>query len=363
LGASPTVIGFLFASFGVTLLTVSLPMGAASDRIGRKPPLVGGLFALASASALFAYAQTLPWLFAARLVQGAADAITWVVGFALLADLYGPAERGRVMGMVMSGTGFGFMIGPSIGGWLYELGGARLPFLAVAAAAAVVAVAFIWIALPATHAAREQVPILTIIRIRSIAVIATAVVAASGSIAMLEPVLPLDLASRLGLGPARIGLVFGIGAVGSAMLHPVYGRLTDRFGGRRLTMAGLVLGACNLPLLSRSWSFESAVGLYLVQAATIALVVTPSLAYMAEATTAAGVESFGVSYGLYNLAWGVGLLCGPAIGGHLFETIGFPRLALAWVPLLLLVTVVLAKVKSSSVRPQPDIDLDHSLRS
>jgi len=41
LGASPTMIGFLFASFGVTLLTVSIPMGAVSDRMGRKAPLVG----------------------------------------------------------------------------------------------------------------------------------------------------------------------------------------------------------------------------------------------------------------------------------------------------------------------------------
>ena len=36
LGASPTMIGLLFASFGVTLLAVSMPMGAVSDRIGRK---------------------------------------------------------------------------------------------------------------------------------------------------------------------------------------------------------------------------------------------------------------------------------------------------------------------------------------
>ena len=88
LGASPTIIGMLFGSFGVTLLTVSIPMGAVSDRVGRKWPLVGGMVALAAATLLFAFATTLPWLFAARLVQGAADAITWVVGFALIADLY-----------------------------------------------------------------------------------------------------------------------------------------------------------------------------------------------------------------------------------------------------------------------------------
>src|SRR5262249_36242586 len=87
-GASPTVIGLLFASFGVTLFAVSVPMGGYSDRIGRKFPLVGGLLALAAASVLFAFAPDMTWLFIARLIQGGADAVTWVVGFALVADLY-----------------------------------------------------------------------------------------------------------------------------------------------------------------------------------------------------------------------------------------------------------------------------------
>src|SRR5437764_1042128 len=128
LGASPTVIGLLFASFGVTLVTVSIPAGALSDRTGRKAPIVGGLAALAGATLLFAFATSLPWLFAARLVQGAADAVTWVVGFALLADLYSPEERGRVAGIVMSGTSCAVMVGPSLGGWPYGGGGIRLPF-------------------------------------------------------------------------------------------------------------------------------------------------------------------------------------------------------------------------------------------
>src|SRR5215470_1985075 len=153
LGASPTMIGLLFGSFGVTLLLVSVPMGAVSDRVGRKGPLVGGLAALAAASLIFAFADTLPWLFAARLVQGAADAVTWVVGFALIADLYPASERGRVTGIIMSGTSFAFMIGPSIGGWLYEIGGMRLPFLAVAAMTLIPAAGFLWMALPESRAA------------------------------------------------------------------------------------------------------------------------------------------------------------------------------------------------------------------
>jgi MFS family permease len=67
---------------------------------------------------------------------------------------------------------------------------------------------------------------------------------------------------------------------------------------------------------------------------------------MGEATTGAGVRSFGVSYGLYNLAWGVGLLGGPALGGFLFERLGFAWLLLAWAPMLLLVRWRLGRVDS-----------------
>jgi MFS family permease len=354
LGASPTMIGLLFGSFGVTLLGVSMPMGAVSDRIGRKAPLVGGLIALAAATSLFAFAQGLPGLFAARLVQGAADAVTWVVGFALIADLYGPAERGRVMGLVMSGTGVGFMLGPSLGGWLYEVGGIRLPFLTVGAMALLTAAAFIWIEVPKGHAVLNRVPMAAVMRIPAVASCFAAVVAVSATICMLEPVLPLFLSSRLGLGPARIGFVFGMSAVVSAVLHPFFGRLADRSGGRRLTIIGLVLIALVLPLLSRAWSYPSAIALYALHVATMACVITPSLAYMAEAVSDGGIGSFGVAYGLYNVAWGVGLLGGPALGGFMFERMGFARLALIWSPVLVIVTVLLARVKSE-VRLTPDI--------
>jgi multidrug resistance protein len=349
LGASPTAIGLLFASFGVTLLLVSIPMGAVSDRAGRKLPLIAGLFALAASTMLFAFADRMSWLYAARLIQGAADAVTWVVGFALIADLYGPAERGRMMGLVMGGTSFGLMIGPSLGGWLYETGGARLPFLAVTALSAITAIGFLWLRLPATHAARETVPLRLILREPAVVSCGLVVAVAASTIAMLEPVVSLWLASSIGLTPSRIGLLFGVAAVAATGLHPIYGRLVDRWGGRLMTITGLVLTAGMLPILSRAWSLESAVVLYVLQAAAIALVITPSLAYMADVVSRAGAGSFGVAYGVYNFAWGLGLLAGPAAGGFLYEHLGFSRLTIAWAPVVIAMTALLTRP-----RPQPE---------
>jgi multidrug resistance protein len=349
LGASPTVIGFLFASFGVTLLTISMPSGALSDRVGRKPPLVGGMLLLVLASLLFAFADTLPWLFAARLAQGAADAVTWVVGFALIADLYPASERGRVTGIVMMGTSFAFMIGPSIGGWLYELGGIRMPFIAVAVMAFVPMLAFIWLDMPSVPADHEPVPIRLVLRVPAVTLCALAVLAISSTLSMLEPVLALRL-NELGVNPARIGLVYGIGAIATAIVHPFYGRAADKWGARRMTAIGLALAGGMLPILGRAWNFQSAVALFVVHAACASLAITPSLAFMGEATSTAGVQSFGVAYGLYNLAWGVGLLSGPAIGGFAFERIGFTNLSLAWAPTLVIVSVLLSRVQLGSSR-------------
>jgi multidrug resistance protein len=345
LGASPTMIGFLFASFGVTLLTVSVPMGAISDRIGRKAPMVGGLVALAAASLLFAFGDTLPWLFAARLVQGAADAVTWVVGFALIADLYASHERGRVTGFVMMGTSCAIMVGPTIGGWLYEIGGMRAPFVTVAVLAVIVLALFLWYQVPDHHVAGEVVPIGLVVRVPAIAACTIVVIAISATISMLEPVLSLQL-NTLGVTPARIGLVYGVAAVVTTTMHPFIGQLADSFGSRRMTMLGLVLASCALPLLAHAWSYPSALALFVVTAAASSFIITPSLAYMGEATSDAGVRSFGVAYGLYNLAWGAGLLSGPAIGGFLFERIGFRNILLVWAPSLALVTILLWRVKS-----------------
>ena len=342
--ASPTMIGLLFASFGVTLLTLSVPMGAISDRIGRKGPMMFGLALLAISTLAFAYAQSLPMLFAARLVQGAADGMTWIVGFAMIADLYGPEERGRAMGLAMAGSTLGIIIGPVLGGWLYQIGGIRLPFLIVAAMALIDLALFAAVA-PRTKGSGASAPLRRVVTHRPVAIIALVVIAGGGTIAMLEPVIPLVMRERLGLGPAAIGTLFGIAAVASTTMHPIYGRLSDRWGARRLMMIGMIASAFVLPLLNFAVDFRSAAFAMVAMWIFFSMIVTPSLAYMAQVASAAGFEAYGVVYGVYNMAWAVGLMIAPALGGFVLERAGLEALTVGWSLFLLVTSLILARLR------------------
>jgi multidrug resistance protein len=343
--AGPTTIGLLFASFGITLLTLSIPMGALSDRLGRKGPMIFGLLLLSISTIAFAYAQSLPMLFVARLLQGAADGMTWIVGFAMIADLYGPDERGRAMGLAMAGSTLGIIVGPLIGGWLYEIGGIRLPFVVVSGLAVIDLIVFAVVA-PRTHGLGTVSPMRDVLTHRPIAICALAVIAGASTISMLEPVIPLVLQMRFKLGPAAIGTLFGIAAMASTTMHPIYGRLSDRWGGRHLMLIGLVASALVLPVLNFATGFQSAAVAMVAMWVVFSMIITPSLAYIAEIASTAGFESYGVVYGAYNVAWAVGLMAGPAIGGFLLERIGFAPLTVGWSLLLLVSGLVLAKVSA-----------------
>ncbi len=122
----------------------------------------------------------------------------------------------------------------------------------------------------------------------------------------------------------------------------MFGQFTNRWGGRRLTIVGLILAGCMLPVLGQIRSLESAFVLYVLQAASVAMVIIPSLAYIAETTSRVGVGSFGIAYGLYNVGWGIGLVAGPAFGGFLFERVDLTGLAAMWALFVIIVALLLA---------------------
>lgn len=107
-------------------------LGALSDRFGRRPVLLISLFGLAVDYLVMAFAPTLGWLFAARVVSGL-TAAGMAVASAYIADVTPPEKRAQTFGMIGAAWGVGFIVGPAIGGFLAAQFGLRAPFLGAAA--------------------------------------------------------------------------------------------------------------------------------------------------------------------------------------------------------------------------------------
>src|SRR5436190_18323228 len=74
-GFSPVVLTLIYATYAIGVLAALLLAGRVSDEAGRRPVLVVSLAALMGASVLFALADSVAWLFAARAVQGVATGL------------------------------------------------------------------------------------------------------------------------------------------------------------------------------------------------------------------------------------------------------------------------------------------------
>ena len=120
-------IGLLYGGYSVGVLAATPLFGYLGDRIGCRRPMIYGVVLSATALALFCFAPTSICCCSGRLLQGAAAAATWTAGLALIAEHY-PAKRVEMMGYALMGSTAGSLLGPLIGGSLYEVGGYTLPF-------------------------------------------------------------------------------------------------------------------------------------------------------------------------------------------------------------------------------------------
>ncbi|KAI4196414.1 MAG: hypothetical protein LQ350_006559 [Teloschistes chrysophthalmus] len=133
-GISPEDIqkwnSILLGSFGGALMFGSLLFGWIGDRVNtRQTPFLLGLIALGLSTLAVAITRQLPILLAARISQGLSSAIVSSVGYAILFDVVGSEKIGQALGYISMGQSFGLMVGPAIGGPLYEYGGYFVTFI------------------------------------------------------------------------------------------------------------------------------------------------------------------------------------------------------------------------------------------
>jgi DHA1 family tetracycline resistance protein-like MFS transporter len=146
-GASPLVIGLLFAVFSICQLVAAPVLGDWSDRYGRRPVLIFSLLGTVVSFVLLALARNLTVLFIARIVDGLSGG-NISTARAYVADVTEPKDRARAYGLIGAAFGLGFIFGPALSGILSKVS-YTAPIWA-AAAMTLVATAVAWFWLPET---------------------------------------------------------------------------------------------------------------------------------------------------------------------------------------------------------------------
>jgi multidrug resistance protein len=153
-GLNPAGLGFLFASYSLFQFLATPIIGRLSDKYGRRPLLILSLIGTSVSLALFASSTSLFMLFFARMLDGITGGNTSVAQ-AVIADTQKPKERAKWFAFLGAAFGFGFLVGPAIGGLLSQYGLA-IPFWFASAVSAIGAVLAIFL-LPETKSPNTKV--------------------------------------------------------------------------------------------------------------------------------------------------------------------------------------------------------------
>jgi len=254
------VFGLGMTLFSLAALIAAPYMGLLADRCGKHRLLLGSLAAHALACLATLWAPTGGAFVAVRVVAGALTAGLVPASIGMVGDLSPQSTRGRWVGFVTGWAGIGFVLGPPLGGWVYDRWGLAAPFLVATAAHALAClVALVFVPSKTTRTTQllqdgiKKAPGTAglLSRLNPWALIPRpyhtwAVLGAISSIAVfawrfVEPQFHFFIYDALGWTSARFGLAISGYALLMVFAQTALGSLSDRFGRRPVLILGLVV--------------------------------------------------------------------------------------------------------------------------
>lgn len=124
--ATPQLLGIAIGVYGLTQALLQIPAGALSDRIGRKPVIIGGLVVFAAGSLVAALSDSVYGLILGRALQGGGAIASAIM--ALVTDLTREENRLKAMSFIGASIGVSFSVALVLGPALAAIGGLQLIF-------------------------------------------------------------------------------------------------------------------------------------------------------------------------------------------------------------------------------------------
>jgi DHA1 family multidrug resistance protein-like MFS transporter len=315
LGASLDRVGLIVGAYSAINLLGNLGAGYWIDRVGRKTPLVAGLFIVAAVLGLYPLAHDPSQLLVLRIFHGLGAALASPASLAYIGDTARPSQHARAMAIYGAVIGLTVLVGPPLAGLIRDRLGYAYVFGMLASlmlGTAVLAFLCVTESLTRTRAEPGAVPLL--LRNHRLSVSYSSAFCLMFSLGSLIVFLPL-MAQELRLTSGQTGLLFTNFALAAIMVQLLpLGRLSDRWGRQKPIVLGLsIIGVALvlLPLLGNALMLYAAMFLYGIGFGFLFPAMT---ALIADETR---VETRGIGSGFFTAVYSLGVTAGTMTTGVL----------------------------------------------
>lgn len=327
--AAPWQISLIFSAYAMGGFIGEPFWGRLSDRIGRKPVLMSTLACNCVCYGLMAFAPNVWVAFVVRFLGGMfAGNGSVVQGY--IADVTPAEERAGKLSRIGVAFNIGFIVGPSISGFLAhpELGpvGFRAPFLAASLLGGLSALG-VWLLVKESRARRTDMinqpsrwaMFGSASRHPVVGRLMLLTVLAGMAFMGIESVFGFWGARSFGWSPHELGLVFGAVGVTNALAQWfLTGRLSQRYGQATMLAVGMGLTVVATLLIPFSRGVVSAAGFMSLMALGQSVAFPNVSALISKVTDQ---EKQGQALGLNNAGNALARVTGPLIATRVFSTV------------------------------------------
>jgi len=362
--ASAAAVTSFIVSFGVVKAVANLVSGHLADSWGRKRVLVLGWLVGVPVPFMIIWAPNFAYIVAANVLLGVSQGFAWSMTVIMKVDLVGPKSRGFAVGLNEFAGYFAVGATAFLTGYLASRYGLRpVPiYLGVGYAAAGTLLSIGAVRDTRMHVrteiadARAQAPhpsfrhvfALATFRDRNLFAASQAGLVNNLNDGMSWGIFPLFFAS-LGLGVQRIGVLKAVYPIVWGTLQVITGPLSDRWGRKRLIVAGMWVQACGLFVTGASVRFPAwLLGSILLGIGTA--MVYPSL--IAAVSDASHPSWRARSLSVYRFWRDLGYAIGALSAGLIADRFGFASAILAIGALTFASGAVVALVMREPSHPQ-----------
>jgi len=360
LGASGLYIGLIFGAFSISR-TFFLPyFGRQSDKKGRKPFIVAGLFAYTVVSLAFILSNSVESLIALRFIQGIASAMIMPAVQAYVGDITPTGREGFTMGLFNMSMFMGLSIGPLIGGVIRDRFSLDTSFAAMGFLT-FLGFTLSFFLLPPTKTERVVnrgvAPLAWkwVLQDKEMAGLFLFRLAYAACIGVIWSFLPVLADLEFSLSSSAIGILVTIGVFTSGLLHVPMGFMADRVNRKMMVVTGGLI--VTYAIFSFDWA--NTFGDLLLASILFGLGGGISMPALMALAVLKGGETHGMGsvMGLLAMAHSLGMLTGSLLAGLMMDVSqlrnAFPTGAVMMILCLGMFVVLTHHKKVVSVQADP----------